>query len=44
MYMVYHDLCKTMRLKVQNGEVAPPPMVDCNGESVIEEPSSPKKK
>jgi gag-polypeptide of LTR copia-type len=28
----------------QNGEVASTPMVDCNGESVIEEPSSPKKK
>jgi hypothetical protein len=28
----------------QNGEVAPTPMVDCNGESVIEETSSPKKK
>jgi hypothetical protein len=28
----------------QNGEVAPPLMVDCNGEFVIEESSSPKKK
>jgi hypothetical protein len=29
---------------IQNGEVAPTPMVDCNGEFVIDEPSSPKKK
>jgi hypothetical protein len=28
----------------QNEEVTPTPMVDCNGESVIEESSSPKKK
>jgi gag-polypeptide of LTR copia-type len=28
----------------QNEEVTPTPMVDCNGESVIEETSSPKKK
>jgi hypothetical protein len=28
----------------QNEDVAPTPMVDCNGDSVIEEPSSPKKK
>jgi gag-polypeptide of LTR copia-type len=28
----------------QNEEVIPTPMVDCNGESIIEEPSSPKKK
>lgn len=28
----------------QNGEVAPPPVLDGNGESVIEEPPSPKQK